>query len=112
MGKVALKRTAMAESKGAILVMNRKDECVKSFKTWSNSGKIAKVEIRFKTKDGEKKKLIKEYVGFGETVPLIQCCEAVIKYWPRYDPAKHTLVISGGHNHPVKTKKVETTNGK
>ena len=55
-------RLVMAENKGAILVMNRKDECVKWFKTWhAGNPDKAKVEIRFKNKDGEKKMFIKEY---------------------------------------------------
>ena len=95
------------KGKGAILVINRKDECVKWFKTWGGTNGKAKVEICFKDKNGEKKKLVKEYDGWGDTVPLIKCCEAVIRYWPRYDPNKYTLALSGGHHHEIRSKRVK-----
>lgn len=97
-------------NKGAILVMNRKDECVKWFKTWTVGHNKARVEIGFKTKDGEKKKLLKKYEGWGGTVSLIKCLEAVMRYWPKFDPSKHNLVMSSGHNHSIKSKKVGKKN--
>jgi len=91
-------------SKGAILVINRNGETIKFFKTWHFSPDTARIEITYKC-DGEKKKVIKEYEGWGGTVALIKCVEAVIKYWPKYDPAKHDMVMTAGHHHDVKKKK-------
>lgn len=97
------------ESKGAILVQNRKGETIKWFKTWRADRKdkddIVKIEIRFKDKDGEKKTIVKEYEGWGGTIALCKCVEAVAKYWPKYDPSKHNMVISAGHGHSVEKKK-------
>ena len=107
----------MASSSGnkhAILVYNKKGGLIKWFKVWYDSEKspIAKIEITFK-KNGEKRKLVKEYTGYehiinGKThhkVALICCVEAVIKYWPKYNPQKHEMAISAGHAHIIVKKK-------
>lgn len=93
------------ENKGAILVVNRKGETIKFFKTWHWSPDQARIEIKYKNKDGEKKKIVKEYIGWGSSVALVKCVEAVIKYWPKYDPEKHDMVMTAGHFHDVKKKK-------
>ncbi len=92
-------------SQGAILVVNRKGETIKFFKTWHYNPDRAKIEIKFKDKAGEKKKIVKEYEGCGDTVALLKCVEAVIKYWPKYDPSKHDMVMTSGHAHDIKKKK-------
>jgi len=96
----------MADNQGAILVRNIKGQTIKWFKTWHKGNKdMAKVEITYK-KNGEKKKLVKVYEGDKHTVALCKCTEAVVKYWPKYDPDTHHIVMSSGHSHPtVKTKK-------
>ncbi len=96
------------ENKGAILIQ-RGDRTVKYFKTWHHSTPDkAKVEIKFKDKDGNKKVLVKEYTGTKDTVALCKCVEAVIHYWPKYDPAKYEIIMSSGHVHEVTTKKKST----
>jgi len=97
----------MADDKGAILVRNVKGQTIKWFKTWHKGEKKdkAKIEITYK-KNGEKKKLVKVYEGDKVTVALNKCVDAVIKYWPKYDPDAHHIVMSAGHFHTtVKIKK-------
>lgn len=100
-------------NKGAILIQNQKGEIIKWFKTWHQGGKqdIAKVEIKFKDQHGDKKVLIKQYNGTKNTVALCKCVEAVIKYWPRYNPTKYEIVISAGHMHSTTKKKKRKRKG-
>jgi len=93
-------------SKGAILIRNVKGETIKWFKTWrkDSKGDKAKVEITYK-KNGEKKKLVKVYEGDKVTVALNKCTDAVIKYWPKYDPDTHHIIMSSGHSHSITKKK-------
>ena len=92
-------------NKGLIVVINRKGESIKQFKTWHFQSDTARVEIKFRNKAGEKKKIVKEYEGWGGTVALLKCVEAVIKYWPKYDPSKHDMYMTSGHGNELKKKK-------
>lgn len=91
--------------KGAILII-RDGEMTKWFKTWTDSDcKEGKIEITFKDKDGERQTLVKEYVGTEHKILNQAFCEAIVKYWPKYDPQKHHMVHSAGHFHtPGKVK--------
>lgn len=94
-----------ADYKGAILVY-RDGEMTKWFKTWSdqktNEGKI---EITFKDKDGEKQTLVKAYKGTRDKILMCMFCEAIAKYWPKFDVQAHHFIISAGHFHEVKKRK-------
>ena len=72
-----------------------------------------KIEITFK-ENGEKKKIVKEYKGYkykwnkteGHHSAACQCSQAIVKYWPKFDPEKHVMADSVGHVHTVvKVKK-------
>lgn len=89
-------------NKGAILIL-KKGKIVKFFKTWSK-GEEAKVAISWKRK-GETKKIVKAYKQTKERVALVICCEAVMKYWPGFDPQLHEMAMTGGHNHDIEVKK-------
>lgn len=91
-------------NKGAILVINGKGETVKWFKTWHWSPDRARIEIKYKDKNG-KKLIIKKYSGSDGRVALVKCLKAVRKYWPRYNPARHAMLMTSGHCHKIKNKK-------
>ena len=96
------------ETKGAILIVDKKGKRVKWFKTWrkEKAPDRARIEIKYLSKSGEKKVLMKKYRGWGGTVALGRCTEAIVKYWPKYDIQNHNMIMTAGHNHGKK-KKVE-----
>lgn len=94
------------ESKSAILV-TKNGRTIKLFKCWLYDGTShGKIEIPFKDKNGDKIKVIKEYKATKDKVCMVMFIEAVIKYWPKYDPEKHDMFTSYGHNHEIEKKKV------
>ena len=94
-----------ADYKGAILVY-RGTEMTKWFKTWSDAkANTGRIEIKFKDKDGEKQTLVKEYVGNKDKILIAMFCDAIVKYWPKFDPQAHHFIISAGHFHEVSKRK-------
>jgi hypothetical protein len=88
----------------AILV-REKGEVVKWFKVWFDEDTSrARVRIVFKDDAGEKQVIEKEYKQTKQKVAVIACTEAVIKYWPKFDPQRHELIHSSGHKHEVRKR--------
>ena len=84
----------MTKTKCTVAVQ-KAGKTVKSFKAYAwNNGDNAKVIIFIK-KGGTKEKLVKEYKK--KSFALKCCMNAVIKYWPLFDPAVHTVTILSGH---------------
>ena len=90
------------EYKNAILV-KRAGETVKFFRYWGDDKKgTCRVLIKFKDKKGAKQELTFKFKGTSNKSASIMCMEAVIKYWPRFNPQEHDLIFSSGHKHAIK----------
>jgi len=86
-------------NKSAILVQ-KDGRTVKWFKVWNEENE-GTIKIVFKNKDKEKIAIEKFYKQTKEKPVMLLCCEAVIKYWTKYNPQCHNLVCSSGHFHEV-----------
>lgn len=89
-------------NKQAILIQ-KNGKTIKWFKVWSDIKK-ARVLITGKSSTGQKYTVDKEYRGIEGKPAMVMVCEAVIKYWKKYDPQKHELVCSSGHTNHVDKK--------
>ena len=52
-------------------------------------GAKAKIILKFKSKSGDSKRLVKSFESKPGRHAVIGCIQAVCKYWPKFDPAKH-----------------------
>lgn len=96
------------EHQGAILIQKNK-ETIKWFKYWNNvDTKKGRIEITWKDEDGERHSLVKEYKATQTKITVSMMVEAVIKYWPKFNPQVHDIVTSSGHNHSVTKVKKKT----
>lgn len=75
--------------------------CVKVFK----DGAKAKIEIKFKSKSGERKCISKSYDSQPGRPAVIACIQAVCKYWPKFDPAKHRPALLSSDEKKLVDKK-------
>lgn len=93
------------ENKQAILVQ-KDGKTVKWFKVWTKSNPDkARVLITGKDNTGKKYSVEKKFVGVQSKVAMIMACEAVVKYWTKFDPQKHDMACSSGHTDHVGKKK-------